>query len=189
MKNISQDLWGLLIAVVSVGLLFGGLSLSLAESRAPAPVATTRAPTLTSTLTASVVTFTVSPRFTGTLTTSPTLLLPTPTLTPSLATATTNCPPPTGWVAYTVKSGDTLILLAARYHVSLTTLKQSNCLTVSVVTPGTILFVPPQATQTRVPCGPPSGWIITYVQQGDTLFKLSQAYGITVAQLQKANCM
>ena len=58
--------------------------------------------------------------------------------------------------------------------------------------PGSGIYVPPPPTlpaRTRVSCGAPSGWVIYYVQMGDTLYRLSVAYGITVADLQRANCM
>lgn len=47
----------------------------------------------------------------------------------------------------------------------------------------------PSPTTTLRPCGPPGGWVVYTVRAGDTLFSLSQAYGVTVAQLQGANCM
>ncbi|MGD0612267.1 MAG: LysM peptidoglycan-binding domain-containing protein [Anaerolineales bacterium] len=46
-----------------------------------------------------------------------------------------------------------------------------------------------QNSATSVPCRAPAGWQTYYVQPGDTLYRLSQAYGITVAQLQRANCL
>ncbi len=44
-------------------------------------------------------------------------------------------------------------------------------------------------TNTSIPCGPPSGWVLYTVQPNDTLYRLSQAYGISVYQLQRANCL
>jgi hypothetical protein len=38
-------------------------------------------------------------------------------------------------------------------------------------------------------CGRPSGWVAYPVQSGDTLYQLSLAFGVTVTQLQNANCM
>lgn len=191
MKNLGQVLRGLLIALASVGLLFGGLSLSLAESNSHLPTTVGPSPTSTFTPIPSATAFSPTPTPTTSPTQgdTPTLQLPTPTLTPTLPVPPTNCPPPSGWVPYTVKAGDTLVLLSARYHVSVASLQQANCLTTFELNSGTILYVPPIPTQTRIPCGPPSGWIIRLVQPGDTLYKLSVAYGITVAKLQAANCM
>jgi len=184
MKNLWHVLRGLLIALASVGLLFGGLSLSLAENHVTIPPTPTPPPTLSATLPA-----TATPTLKPFVTAADTFTSLPPTSTPTPPPPPTNCPPPSGWVAYVVKTGDTLALLARRYGVSIDSLKQGNCLVTNELTPGAILYVPPSPTQTRVPCGPPSGWILTSVQPGDTLFRLSQAYGITVTQLQSANCM
>ena len=52
-----------------------------------------------------------------------------------------------------------------------------------------IIYLPPIPTHTPVPCGRPKSWVIYIVQQGDTLYRLSRTYGVTVLQLQKANCI
>ncbi|HEY2980488.1 MAG TPA: LysM peptidoglycan-binding domain-containing protein [Anaerolineales bacterium] len=47
----------------------------------------------------------------------------------------------------------------------------------------------PTSTLSFGSCGPPFGWVHTYVvQAGDTLFRIAQNYSTTVAALQKANC-
>ncbi len=199
MKNFWQVVRGLVIALASVGLLFGGLSLSLAEQPLNIPPTPTGLPsgsvTHQATLTPTSTLFILA----GDTSTAPSPSLTSTALQPTLTstfTSTltpppppTNCPPPGGWVPYYIKSGDTLTLLARHYGISLQALKQGNCLVTDALIPGTILYVPPSPTQTRIPCGPPAGWILAVVQPGDTLFRLSQAYGITVAQLQSANCM
>ena len=38
-------------------------------------------------------------------------------------------------------------------------------------------------------CGRPSGWVTYTIQPNDTLSQLGRAYGVSVAQLQNANCM
>jgi LysM repeat protein len=38
-------------------------------------------------------------------------------------------------------------------------------------------------------CGRPSNWVTYIIRAGDTLSRLSLAYGVSVAQLQNANCM
>jgi LysM repeat protein len=190
MKNVWQVVGGILIALVSVGLLFGGLSLSLAEGNMKSPTAVGITSTQLSTFSP---TFTLESTVTPTLKTfvtesdTDTPLPPTPTAT--LPPPPTNCPPPAGWVAYFIKPGDTLALLSTRYRVSVASLQQANCLSTSELIPGAIIYVPPSPTQTRIPCGAPAGWILSFVQPGDTLFRLSQAFGVTVTQLQNANCM
>lgn len=114
---------------------------------------------------------------------------PPPTSTFTLPPPPTTCPPPAGWVAYVVQAGDTLENLATRYQVSVETLSQANCLLTASILPGSVLYVPPTPTRTPVPCGPPRGWVTYVVQAGDTLYRLSQAHGVTVQQLQNANCL
>jgi len=47
----------------------------------------------------------------------------------------------------------------------------------------------PQATQAATSCSRPSGWVQYIVRTGDTLSSISEAFGISVAQLQSANCL
>lgn len=49
--------------------------------------------------------------------------------------------------------------------------------------------VTPVPYQTPVPCGAPRTWVTYIIQPGDSLYRLSQYYGVTVAALQSANCL
>jgi len=178
MRVARQILWGLLIALVSSGIILGGLSLSLAEGDMVASLPTTHSlsppsPTI--------------PPFTPQVGTTSTPVPPTATLTPP--PPPTNCPPPAGWQAYLVQPGDTLEGLAERYRLSTEQLSQANCLMTTSLLPGSYLYVPPMPTRTPIPCGPPSGWIRYTILKGDTLYSLAQYYQVTVQQLQQANCM
>jgi LysM repeat protein len=187
MKNLWQVLLGIIVAVASIGLLLGSFSLSLAEANtAGSPTRTptlTLAPTLTPSSSPTLALFTP---LADSPTSSPT---PTSTLTATLPPTPTNCPPPAGWLPYIVQSGDTLEKLALHYRISSAQLQQANCLLASGLLPGVIIYVPPAPTQTTLPCGQPYNWIVYFVQPGDTLYRLSVAYGITVGELQRANCM
>jgi LysM repeat protein len=198
MKNLQQALRGIIIAVASIGLIIGGFSLSLTEDSITSTLVPTQ--TLMPTYPANTQAFTPSQ---GSLTLTPSLTpSPTNTLmltgTPSLPPLPTNCTPPLGWLPYVVQSGDTLEKIASLHHISISELQQANCLLVTTgLLPGAILYVPPEPTQTRLPvptqnqlsCGRPYGWIVYIVQQGDTLYRLSQAFGISIGELQRANCM
>jgi LysM repeat protein len=72
---------------------------------------------------------------------------------PGVGTAAANtCVPPAGWVAYTVKAGDTLSTLAATYAIPLTQLTAGNCLTnADVINVGQVIYVPARANPTRTP--------------------------------------
>jgi LysM repeat protein len=174
----------LLLAVFSVALVVGGISLALAESYVPV----VPTPTVTE---AQVSIF--STNAASTLTPTQTLVafsaVP-PSLTPSITIQPpTTCPPPAGWIPVSVQPGDTLAVLAVRYQSTPENLRAANCLFSNDLPVGSIIYVPPIPTQTSVPCGPPYGWVRYTVRPGNTLTSLSQAYGVSVAQLQFANCM
>lgn len=175
MRNMRQVLLGLGIGLVSLVIILGGLALSLTEGNMTAP---TQTPPSTATPTWQPYTPPSE---------SPSPQPPTATFT--LPPPPTTCPPPGGWVAYVVQAGDTLAGLAARYRTSEEALIQANCLVAASLLPGSVLYVPPVPTQTPVPCGPPRGWATYTVRAGDTLYHISQVYGITVRQLQDANCL
>jgi len=189
MKTLRQVFLGIIIALASLGLILGGFSLSLAEGNITANLVPTHSltPTYSPTLPPSmpsVVSMTPSPTPTLTLT-----LSLTPTSTPSLPPPPTNCPPPAGWIPNIVQPGDTLAIIATHYRINITELQQVNCLLTTGLLPGMVIYVPPLPTQTPLPCGRPASWIVYIVKPGDTLYHLSQAYGVSVAELQRANCM
>ena len=118
---------------------------------------------------------------------------PSATVQPSV----TPCPLPEGWLTITVHEGDTLETLAERYGIAPRKLMQANCLVNRNLISGSVLFVPaptqqvaPTATSQPVTCGsPPAGWVLYTVQPGDTLYQIGLAHGVTVEQLQSANCL
>jgi LysM repeat protein len=194
MKDLRQVILGIVIALVSIGLIFGAFSLSLSEGSFAAVVVPTDTlvPTLSPTLlpvTPTVVTSTPSPDLALTLTSTWTSTW-TLTRMPNASPSPTACIPPQGWQQYIVKSGETLDIIAARFRVSVVALQQANCLSeTEALLAGQGIFVPPLPTQTPIPCGRPSGWIVYIIQPGDTLYHLSWAFGVSVAELQQANCM
>lgn len=84
-----------------------------------------------------------------------------------------------GWV-YTVKSGDTLYLLAKRYGTTVDSLKRANNLS------GNYLWVGQRLTITSESTAKSSSSSYR-VQSGDTLYLIAKKYGITVDALKKAN--
>ncbi|KAF0106734.1 MAG: outer membrane adhesin like proteiin [Anaerolineaceae bacterium] len=170
MRTARQVLLGLFVALASLGLILGGFSLSLIEGGPAAPASPVPS--------ATWMPFTPLAGPTGT-----------PASTSTLPPTPVNCPPPPGWVPYLVQPGDTLDLLAWRYNVTAGEIAAANCLLTETLVPGSLLYLPPSPTATPIPCGPPRGWVIYYVQFGDTLYRISQSYGITVLELQQANCM
>ena len=205
MKNLREILVGLFTALASIIIVFGALSLSVAENEVGViPVV------LSPTATEVVAATSTSP---AALLSEKTLIVevnktttPQPTKTKasvssSTATASTNesCQPPENWNSYTILAGDTLVTISAAYEISILKLKEANCLVSDTLLPGTILYVPPsqatktpspQPTATAIQCSaPPYGWTTYIVKTGDTLTALSYRYQVSVKDLQKYNCL
>lgn len=186
MKTLRQMGSGFIIGAISLLLVIGGISLSLAETSAPAlpptpsPIPTTFAVEFASPLPSP----TLPPAIpTGTPISSPTATL-------ALAQATTACTVPSNWIPISVGSNDTLYSIAERYNTTVEELNQKNCLNLQNPAPGAVLYVPAVPTKVVVPCGPPAGWVKRHVvQAGENLFRIALSYGITYPQLQAGNCM
>lgn len=182
---------------------------SLPSETAPATVTATLTPTLTPTptFTATITpsrtpSLTATPSSTATNTPSPTLTpTPTATLTPSQTSTLTPTP--------------TLTPSATHTATPTPTLTPSNTFTPSAtftpsLTPTSTLFIPtappdliltlnaptftPEPPATLPPsflagCAPRRDWLPYTVQPGETLFSLAQRFGLTVSQLQSANCL
>lgn len=58
------------------------------------------------------------------------------------------CGAPFGWVRYTVQPGDNLYRISLLYRITVTELKQANCLTSDVISVGQLLWVPNTVTST-----------------------------------------
>lgn len=85
------------------------------------------------------------------------------------------------WV-YTVRSGDTLYLVAKKCGISVNSLKSINNLSSNYLSVGQRLNIPSGSTAS-------AGSSSYRVQSGDTLFLIAQKYGITVTALKQANGM
>ena len=192
MQNLRQLGGGVIIALVSVILVIGGISLALSETLPPQATPTPISPTVsynfpTATFTVSVpgietptATFTqiASLPITDTIFPTNTLFIP------------ASCTPPSGWIRILTRSGDTMYSLAQRYKLTAESLATSNCLSSFDIPAGLALYVPAVPTVTVIPCGPPAGYVKRYVvQPGDTLYRIALSFGISYQQLQRANCM
>jgi len=184
MKALRQMGSGFIIGTISLLLVIGGISLSLAETSAPSvpptpsPISTTFAVEFASPLPS----FTLPPAIptnTQVLVSSPTTFV-----------QPTSCTIPAGWIPITVGVNDTIYSIAERYKTTADNLDTSNCLNNILPVAGSVLYVPPVPTVTVIPCGPPSSWIKAHsVKAGENLYRISLLYRTTVAQLQSANCM
>lgn len=79
---------------------------------------------------------------------------------------------------YVVKSGDMLYLIAKNYNTSVAAVMAINNLNSYIIMPGQVLVIP-AGTQSV-----PNQYVI---KSGDTLYLISQKYGITVSELLWAN--
>jgi LysM repeat protein len=183
---------GVIIALVSVILVIGGISLALAETLPSQATPTPISPTIS--LEIPTATFTVSAPISETPTATSTEIIA-PSATDTLYATNTlfvqvSCVPPSGWVRIYTKSGDTIYSLAQRYKITAESLGSANCLSSFDIPVGFALYVPPVPTVTVIPCGPPAGYVKRYVvQPGDNLYRVALSFGITYQQLQRANCM
>jgi LysM repeat protein len=196
MKVWQQALLGILMAVLTLAILLGSSLLSLTEGGFKIALGPTL--TITSAMESMPTEVYITPG-------GPTL---TASFTPSASDTPTatfapppGCTPPIGWTAIVVQPGDTLASLVHEYNASRASLLEANCMQVSINTlvVGSFFYVPylppptatsqPVATQPQAPCYPPRGWVYYRVQPGDTLYKLSLAYGLTLYDLMQANCL
>lgn len=189
MQNLRQLGGGVIIALISVLLVIGGISLALAETLPSQSTPTPIPPTIS--LDFPTATFTAAGIVSDTPTITPMIVDATETLPPTnTVVVQASCNPPTGWTRILTSSGDTVYSLAQRYKTSAESLGAANCLSSFDIPAGFALYVPPVPTVTVIPCGPPAGYVRRHVvQAGDNLYRIALSYGITYPQLQRANCM
>lgn len=190
-----QAFSGILLALLSILLIFGSILLSLVETGIPIA----QAPAASATVNLEEIPTLPYKLLPGEMTLTALANRPTASPTPTPGELST-CSIPPAWIAVTVRMEDTLQSLALAYGTTPEELRQGNCLSTDALVPGKI-YVPPGATptlpptpvvrptSTPVPCGPPLGWVIYIVRHGDTLYALSLVLHVGVTDLQRANCM
>lgn len=172
---------GILTAAASLLMILGAVFLSQVEGRVPIPPTPIIYPTL------PVYDYS----FPETSTPVNVIIVLTAT-----APISTPCPPPKGWQIYRIQPGDSLVSLAAAYNMASQEIMNANCLVGESLPPASLIFLPPLVpsqtitpTRTQTVCGPPPGWVAYRIQPEDNLFRLSLALGISIPELQFANCM
>ena len=187
MRSLRELGSALVVALISIGLMIGALSISLVEF---VPQVT---PTAADNLHPSPIPLTA----TNTIPPTPTPTLGLESPTPSVTSTSTitftppaSCPPPSGWVQIFIQAGETLDSIAARYRTGKDDLRRANCLLIDTLVSGTVLYVPPVATNTVAVCSPgASGWVKSYtVKPGDTIYSIATNYYSTATQLKTVNC-
>jgi LysM repeat protein len=181
MQSARQFGNALILALVSTGLVLGGLSLSLVEFSRTAPPAST--PSLLPSPVPLTATATLPPPVqSATSTSAPSA---TSTFPPPVA-----CSIPAGWIGIYVQASDTLESLARQYRISSDQLNAGNCLLANNLVPGSVIYVPPVAPNTVAACVPGAvGWVNSYiVQSGDTIFRIAINHYTTASLLKQVNC-
>ena len=84
---------------------------------------------------------------------------------------------------YTVKAGDTLYSIARKFNLTVDELKALNNLTSNNLSVGQVLII---SEETNIPPQPGDAIVYT-VQSGDTLYKIANQYGVTVADIIELN--
>ncbi len=179
----------LAIAILSIVLIVGSLSISLVEFASElTPTATNNIAEQSTPQPLMIATPTLEPLATALLLESPTASLAyTSTVT---ATQMRACAIPFGWGQTIVQIGDTVSSVAVRYRVTESDIRSANCLLTDMLVAGTFLHVPPVAANTAAMCNQGSpGWAQTYtVKSGDTIYSIAINHYTTAATLKSVNC-
>jgi membrane-bound lytic murein transglycosylase D len=87
---------------------------------------------------------------------------------------------------YTVRTGDTLSVIASRHRVSVNELRRANGLSSSRIFPGNTLIVP--GSEVASSTGGGSRNASTYrVRKGDTLYDIARQFGVSVSEIRRLN--
>ncbi len=90
---------------------------------------------------------------------------------------------PAGSQVYTVRYGDSLYLISQRFGVSVEDIRAANNIWSNNLTVGQQLIIPGGSSNTQ----PPAGSQVYTVRYGDSLYLISQRFGVSVADLRQAN--
>ncbi len=92
---------------------------------------------------------------------------------------------PAGSFPYTIQSGDTLYFLAIRYNTTVEAIMKLNPgIDPNNLQIGQVICIPDKGVSPMPPC--PNGFYYT-IRAGDTLFLLSQRFGVSVDAIIRAN--
>lgn len=94
---------------------------------------------------------------------------------------------------YTVQGGDTLYGIASKFGTTVSTIRKLNTLTSNTLLPGQQILIPastepaeptvPVEPEPTPPTEPETPYLMYTVQRGDSLWKISQRYGIPVNEI------
>ncbi len=118
---------------------------------------------------------------------APPATVPPTALLPAAHVAASN-PAPHGWTTYRVRSGDTLVGIAARFRTTVDAIASRNAIrnrhTIMV---GTVLSVPRTAAPPRKARPATAGSRVYVVRAGDTLYDIATRFHVPLASVLKTN--
>ncbi len=99
------------------------------------------------------------------------------------------CTPPADWSPHQIRGDESLDELAQAAGLTLDELLVRNCIATSPG-PGSVVLLPAVTiTSTPTPCGPPRGWRLFRLSEGESLSDRAQRLGVSEAALRQANCL
>ncbi len=179
MRALREALGGLSLAAITACTVLGGILLAVSETRSAVPLATFA----TQTAPASAPTIQATLTLTSGVIPSAATRRPKLSQTPTFAVQTlqaTSLPPP---AVQTLQA--TSLPPPAVQTLQATSLPPPAAPSNTSAPP--TLAVAPSLTPTV--CAPPGGWVAYTIQPGDTLFRIGLRYGLTVTELERANCL
>ncbi len=90
---------------------------------------------------------------------------------------------------YTVQKGDSLSVIAQKYHTNVQDLKTINSLASDLIRISQVLQLPDSAVQTQAPAAPPTTTAYYTVVKGDTLSQIARRNGISLSDLRQWNSL
>jgi LysM repeat protein len=118
---------------------------------------------------------------------APPATVPPAALLPAAHVAAAN-PAPHGWTTYRVRSGDTLVGIAARFRTTVGTLAARNHVrNARALMVGTVLSVPRTSAPAKAAPRPRASSQVYVVRNGDTLSGIATRFRVPLASLLKAN--
>jgi hypothetical protein len=101
----------------------------------------------------------------------------------------TGCDPPQGWLRIAVEPGETLEDLATAVSLPVDAIRTANC-EIEQVSAGDEIYLPRRPQRSIfTPCGPPPGWTLYLIPEGETWDGLAQQFNASATALQMANCL
>ena len=202
MRDTIQAFLGISTAILSGAIVLGSIALSLAESGSQFPnwIAENSGPENQQQLAGDIRIVPVSPDE---------MKIKKSDATQPTSTEQSDCIPDTSGTAFMVLSEGSIAQVAHKYGFEPENLIRLNCLSTGLLSTGQVFYIPlaqeiaaaetpassdgqkPNAKQPKknVACGAPSHWVTYVIRRGDTLSSLASKFGISVSQLQSANCI